>query len=202
MRARRAILIPASLGLIGAIVAGCSVGSPSSGGSVASATSPSPKHAPATDAASPSTPQEPGSVAPTEEAPPSGSPEPDPTLTPPPDASLAVDGGDPVVGEQGTWSWHGAASDAPWLPGYPIHVAANERLTFSMSEGVPIDTWEVSRVIPSGVPGGDGAIPMAEGTGADIVFAAPPSGRWSVAVLVRFGDHLGDAVYYWAVTVD
>ena len=160
---------------------------------LASAAPGSPLPAPvATPASSPSV--EPSSEPP---APPAGTP-----MAEPPAASLTVEGGDPVVGELGSFTWNNAGSDAPWLPGYPIHVGAGERLTFTMSGRVAIDTWQVSRVLPSAVPGGDGAVGIADGTGGVISFEAPPSGRWSVAVNVRFGDNGGDAVYYWAVTVD
>ena len=127
---------------------------------------------------------------------------PDPTLTPPPDGLLAVDGGDPVVGELGTWTWRNAGSDAPWLPGYAIHVGAAEQLTFAMAERVPIESWTVSRVPPSSVPGSDGVVGMGDGTTGVITVAAPPVGTWSVSVHVYFADNLGDATYYWAVTVD
>ena len=127
---------------------------------------------------------------------------PDPTLTPPPDGRLAVEGGDPVVGELGTWSWNNAGSDAPWLPGYAIHVGVGERLSFAMAKPVPIESWTVSRVPPSSVPGNDGVVELGSGTGSAITVPAPPVGKWSVAVHVRFDGNLGDATYYWAVSVD
>jgi hypothetical protein len=126
---------------------------------------------------------------------------PDPTLTPPPDGLLSVEGGDSITGQQGTWSWRNASSDAPWLPGQPIHVGVGERLTFALAELVPIESWQVARVPPASVPGNDGLVEMGDGDGGAISFAAPPPGTWSVSVHVRFGDDLGDATYYWAVTV-
>lgn len=133
---------------------------------------------------------------------PADSPMAEPSMAEPPAARLAVEGGDPVVGELGSFTWKDAGSDAPWLPGHPIHVSAAEHLTFTLASAVPIETWQVARVLPSAVPGGDGAIGMADGTGNVIGFEAPPAGRWSVTVRVRFGGNLGDAAYYWAVTVD
>ena len=127
---------------------------------------------------------------------------PGPTPEPPPDAALSVDGGDPVVGELGSWGWKGVASDSPWLPGYKIHVGVGERLTLKVSQLVRIANWQVARVPPSSVPSGNGAVGMADGTGNSISFDAPPSGQWSVAVSVWFSDPLGSAVYYWAVTVE
>ncbi len=205
MHAERSAPVTLVLVLVGILLGGCTAASMSSEPAILSLSpSPSPVQtdAPARPSASPSASADPAPGAPSSVALPTGSPQPEPTLVPPPDATLAVEGGDPVVGEQGTWSWNNAASDAPWLPGYPIHVGANERLTFNMSDRVPIDTWQASRVPPSAVPGGDGVIGMAEGTGSSITFEAPPAGSWSVAVTVRFGDNLGDAVYYWAMTVE
>lgn len=136
---------------------------------------------------------------------PSTGPAPSPMDSPmagPPAARLAVEGGDPVVGELGSFTWNNAGSDAPWLPGHPIHVSTTEHVTFTLAGAVPIETWHVARVLSSAVPGGDGVVGMADGTGSVIGFDAPPAGRWSVTVRVRFGGNLGDAAYYWAVTVD
>ena len=64
-------------------------------------------------------------------------PSPRPAATParprlperPPDATLAADGGDGVAGQLGSYTWRGAGSDSPWLPGTPIAVGAGEPLT-------------------------------------------------------------------------
>ena len=40
----------------------------------------------------------------------------------PPVASIGVEGGDPVVGQLGTYAWAGGGSSSPWLPGAPIAV--------------------------------------------------------------------------------
>src|SRR6266576_2728071 len=42
----------------------------------------------------------------------------------PPSAALAADGGDPVVGQLGTYTWLDGGSDSPWLPGTTIAVGA------------------------------------------------------------------------------
>ena len=127
---------------------------------------------------------------------------PDPTLTPPPDATLQVDGGDPVIGELGSWTWLESGSDGPYLPGYPIHVGAGERLVFAMTTPVPIETWQVQRVPPSSIPNDTGVVGMGEGTGDTIWFEAPPKGTWAVSVSVLFANSRGGAAYYWQVTVD
>lgn len=202
MHRQRIARIAAPLGLIGLVISGCSVASEPPTGLAASVSPPPSAPIVATSVPSATATLTASASAAPQELPSAESMQPDPTLTPPPDATLTVDGGDPVVGEQGTWSWNSASSDAPWLPGYPIHVGASERLTFTMAARVPIDTWRVSRVPPSSVPGGDGIVQMAEGTGVPISFVPPPPGRWSVSVEVTFGDGLGDAAYYWAVTVD
>lgn len=136
------------------------------------------------------------SVAPSEEA-----PTPEPPMPEPPAASIAVEGGDPVVGELGSFGWKNAGSDAPWLDGSPIHVGAGEQLVLTLAEPVAIDTWQVSRAFP-GSRDGMGSIGMAEGSGEPVTFGAPPSGSWSVRVSVLFADNLGGAAYYWLIEVD
>ena len=123
------------------------------------------------------------------------------SATEPPDASLAVEGGDPVAGQLGTFLWGDGGSDSPWLPGSPIAVGAGERLTVTIA-GVDVATWSAKRV-PAGTTGGSGATaPMGLGTGGPpIAFDAPESGSWSVQVTVDFDGGLGSATYYWLVTV-
>lgn len=200
MRTARVLL---ALGYASSVLA-CSVATGTSESSFASVPSPTSQPSvamPSVSASEPSidpTPTVTDALNPTSDVPFS----PDPTLTPPPEGLLAVDGGDPVVGELGTWSWNNAGSDAPWLPGYPIHVGVGERLTFALARPAPIDSWTVSRVPPSSVPANDGVVDMGDGTTNAIVVPAPPIGEWSLAVHVRFGRNLGDATYYWDVTVD
>jgi hypothetical protein len=128
-------------------------------------------------------------------------PTPEPPIQEPPAASIAVEGGDPVVGQLGSFGWKNAGSDAPWLDGNPIHVGEGERLVLSLAEPVAIDTWQVSRV-PPGDRDGFRSIGMAEGSGEPVTFVAPPSGTWSVSVSVLFSDNLGGAAYYWLIDVD
>ncbi len=117
----------------------------------------------------------------------------------PPAASLAVEGGDPVVGELGSFTWNNAGSDAPWVPGTPLRVAPGERFTLSLASNVPIEHWTVKRSPASSV--GTGVTGMGEGSSDPVTFPAPPRGAWSVAVDVWFAGNLGSAAYYWLVTV-
>lgn len=119
----------------------------------------------------------------------------------PPAASIAVDGGDPVVGQLGTFTWENGGSDAPWLNGSPIHVGGGERLFMTLAEPVGIGEWTVSRVLP-GNRDGIGAVHMVEGLAGPVVFDSPPAGSWSVEVHVRFADNLGTALYFWLMEVD
>ncbi len=130
-----------------------------------------------------------------------GAPTPEPPIPEPPAASIAVEGGDAVVGQLGSFSWKNSGSDAPWLDGSPIHVGAGEQLVLTLAEPIAIDTWQVSRVLP-GSRDGIGSIGMAEGSGERVAFVAPPSGSWSVSVSVWFADNLGSAAYYWLIEVD
>jgi hypothetical protein len=117
----------------------------------------------------------------------------------PPSAALAVEGGDPVAGQLGTFTWGDGGSDSPWLPGTPISVGTNERLTVTIAGSVGVATWSAKRV-PAGSTRGAGSIGLATG-GPPIAFDGPPPGSWSVQVIVDFDDGLGSATYYWLVTV-
>lgn len=110
-----------------------------------------------------------------------------------------MDGGDPVVGELGSFSWKNAGSDAPWIPGNPMQVGRGEQLTLSLASSIGIDQWTVARS-PGSTFGSD-IVGMGDGTGTPVSFAAPPRGTWSVAVNVWFADNLGSASYYWLMTV-
>lgn len=122
-----------------------------------------------------------------------------PSSAEPPTASLAAEGGDPVVGQLGSFTWNGGGSDSPWLPGAPLAVGAGERLTVTLTGGVGSADWSARRV-PAGTANGSGAVGLGGGP-APVAFAAPGPGSWSVQVLVRFAGGLGSAAYYWQFTV-
>jgi hypothetical protein len=124
----------------------------------------------------------------------------DPSIAEPPAASLAVDGGDPVEGELGSFGWLNGGSDSPWLPGNPIHVGRGERLTLNLAAGLALDTWSVSRSPVDQL--GDRVVGMGAGSTAPVVFDAPPVGTWSVSVSIWFADNRGSATYYWRMEVD
>jgi hypothetical protein len=119
--------------------------------------------------------------------------------TEPPAATLAVEGGDPVAGQLGTFIWGDGGSDSPWLPGSPIAVGAGERLTVALADGVGVATWSAKRV-PAGSTDGAGAVGLGTG-GPPIAFDAPEAGSWSLQVTVDFDGGLGSASYYWLATV-
>lgn len=135
------------------------------------------------------------------EVPPSESPIAEPPMAEPPAASIAVDGGDPVVGQLGTFTWDNSGSDAPWLNGSPIHVGTGEQLTLTLATPVGIGAWSVSRV-PPGNRDGIGAVGMDHGSGEPVTFEAPPDGSWSVEVSARFAGERGTASYFWMIQVD
>jgi len=123
----------------------------------------------------------------------------EPPMPTPPAASIAVEGGDPVVGDLGSFTWQNGGSDSPWLPGNPIRVGAGERLTLVLEQPVAIETWTVSRT-PAASFGQD-EVGLAEGTRDPVSFPAPPLGSWSVSVSVWFAGGIGSAVYYWLIDV-
>lgn len=167
------------------------------GGCTADAPSGVPSVSPARTAAAPTSTLGPSPTA----VPPASStvqPSPSPSAEPPA-AALAVDGGDPVVGQLGSFTWGNGGSDSPWLPGSPITVGTGERLTIAIADGVGVTGWTARRV-PSGTANGAGAVALGSGT-APITFGTPDPGSWSVQVTVQFTANLGSATYYWTVTV-
>ena len=47
-----------------------------------------------------------------------------------------------------------------------------------------------------------GAVGVDEGSRGPVKFQAPPPGRWSVEVRVRFAGDRGTALYFWLIAVD
>lgn len=145
----------------------------------------------------------PASASPAGAAPTATAALPDPTRRPgePPPAALAAEGGDPVIGQLGSFMWGGAGSDSPWLPGATIHVGTGERLTMALADGVTTTAWSARRTRADHIASPE-PLPMAEAAGGPVSFLVPPPGLWSVEVTVRFsGDQGGSASYYWLVTV-
>jgi hypothetical protein len=124
---------------------------------------------------------------------------PSPTADRPPDARLAAEGGDSVVGQLGSYTWADGGSDSPWLPGAPITVGVGEPLTIGFEPPVGVDSWG-ARVVPSTADGPDGAAILDQGAGPP-AFTIPAAGSWTVEVRVVFADGAGDASYFWKVEV-
>ena len=118
----------------------------------------------------------------------------------PPSATLAADGGEPAIGQLGSYTWLDGGSDSPWLPGTPLTVGAGEPLTVTIGGGVAIADWSARRVT-AGTTDGSGAIALGQAAGPPVAFAAPAAGSWSVQVTVGFANDLGSATYYWRLTV-
>lgn len=116
----------------------------------------------------------------------------------PPDASLAAEGGDPVVGQLGSFTWGDGGSDSPWLPGALITVGAGEPLSVTLVDGTTIAGWTAVRA-PAKSTSGAGAVAAGEGSGA-IGFAVAEPGRWTVAVTIGFLGG-GSATWYWQLDV-
>jgi len=110
-----------------------------------------------------------------------------------------AEGGDPGVGQLGSFTWGAGGSDSPWLPGTPLTVGAGERLTGSISGGVGVAEWS-ARYVKAGSAGGSGTVGLGSGT-ATIAITAPGPGSWSLQLAVRFAAGLGSATYYWRLTV-
>ena len=117
----------------------------------------------------------------------------------PPEALLAVEGGDPVMGQLGTSTWKNGGSDAPWLRGAPITVGAGEPLTVTFLPGIDVASWR-TRYVPAASDGQSGGASLGEGVGQP-TFRAPAAGSWTVDVTVEFKVENGRADYYWRLDV-
>lgn len=117
----------------------------------------------------------------------------------PPTARLAVEGGDPVAGQLGTYVWLNGGSDSPWLPGAPIAVGAAERLAMALEPDIGVDSWR-ARYVPASADDPEGASSLAVGRGVP-AFAPPAPGSWTVEVHIVFADARGEASYFWRVEV-
>jgi hypothetical protein len=117
----------------------------------------------------------------------------------PPEAALAAEGGDPVIGRLGSYVWGTTGSDSGWLPGAPITVAANEPLLVAIDPPTDVSSWR-ARYAPADQASADGAAALGEG-GGDPSFLAPAPGRWTVELTATFGGNAGDATYYWLLDV-
>jgi hypothetical protein len=187
--------------MVATIVAACdSAGrSGSAGGSAAAPTSPGPTAEPTgTTATATGTPTE--SVASSADPAPTGSAGSSTPASEPPPATLAADGGEPAIGQLGSYTWLDGGSDSPWLPGTPLTVGAGEPLTVTIGGGVAVADWSARRVT-AGTTDGSGAVALGQAAGPPVTFAAPAAGTWSLEVTVRFADDLGLATYYWRLTV-
>jgi hypothetical protein len=176
--------------------AGGSAGAPVSPGPTAGATG-TPAPATGTPAATPSSSSDPAATASTGPSAATGT---SATAGLPPSATLAADGGDPTVGQLGSYTWLDGGSDSPWLPGTPLTVGPGEPLTVAIGGGVAVADWSARRVT-AGRTDGSGAIALGAAGGPPVAFAAPGTGTWSVQVTVRFANDLGSAAYYWRLTV-
>jgi len=117
----------------------------------------------------------------------------------PPQAIIAVEGGDPVDGQVGSYVWRETGSDAPWLPGAPLAAGAGESLRVGLVPPAAIGAWR-ARYVPAGRHDATGAIALGDGVGPPM-FPVPPIGLWTVEVQVDLRTSRGSASYYWQVDV-
>ena len=187
MRARTAT------SLLALLLAACSASTPAT-----SSPGPSGTVRPSTAAAASPTPADPR---PTASASPSATARPSVPMpgSMAPAAQLAAEGGDPVTAQLGTYVWHDAGSDSPWLSGAPITVGHGEPLSVTFTPRVGIAAWQ-ARTVPAARGGPAGATVVGEGTGLPR-FDAPVAGTWTLEVRVVFTDDAGDASYFWRLDV-
>ena len=195
MSARSASPRSVRLALVVAAAAGCTV---PAGVPPTPPPSPAATIARATPAVSPAPIGSPAAPSPTLDASLPNVPSDEPVAGPPA-ASLTAEGGDPVVGQLGTYVWADGGSDSPWLPGAPMAVGAGEPLRLRLEPDVGMAGW-LARVVPDDAGGAANARPLGEGEGSPS-FTAPEPGAWTLEVRVTFADGLGTASYFWALAV-
>jgi hypothetical protein len=124
----------------------------------------------------------------------------EPLAAGPPVAGLAAEGGDPVAGQLGTYTWGDSGSDSPWLHGARISVGSSEPLNVSFTPTINVRSWR-ARAVPATADGPSGARLLGEGSGTPR-FEAPEPGTWTVEVHVTFENDLGNASYFWQLAVE
>lgn len=119
-----------------------------------------------------------------------------PTDPQPPVAVLAVDARPGVAGSLGTYTFRGAGSDAPWLPGAALPVGGGGTARVDLVPDVGVATWRVKRA-PPGDPDGAAAQQIASGSGP-IAFPIDAVAG-TILVDVEFADAQGSAAWFWRV---
>jgi hypothetical protein len=114
----------------------------------------------------------------------------------PPNAVLRVNGGAASIGELGTYTWRGAGSDAPWLPGTPTRVAPGGAASVTLEVPVAIAAWSIKQAKPGGTDVGAPQI----AAGAGLITFTVPAEAGTIALHVQFAGDAGDAVYFWALS--
>ncbi len=127
---------------------------------------------------------------------------PAPTEVPgPPAAALTPIGKDAIPGELGSFSWHGAGSDAPWLVP-PAGQAVSEAGPYAVTFAAPVlvEGW-AARWAPV-ADGTAGAVAGFEqgGTGPVVLEGPDQPGTWSLQVDARFAGG-NRCAYYWRLEV-
>ena len=121
-------------------------------------------------------------------------------LAEPPAAVLSVGTQAGVVGSLGSYVFGGTGSDSPWLPGEPVTVDAGAAVRIRFDPETAVETWSV-RITEAADSTGRNAAPFRAGEGP-VRFDAPSNGAWTIALEARFGNRVGDAVYYWRMSIE
>lgn len=166
-RAARAIVAVAALAVAAlALLAGCGTGA-----APTSPAAPSPSAVAASGSAVPAEPQ-------------------------PPVALLAIDARPGVAGSLGTYTFRGAGSDAPWLPGAALPVGAGGTARVELVPDVGVGTWRVKRAPPGDT---DGAAARLVASGSGPIAFPIDAGAGTILVDVEFADGQGSAAWFWRV---
>ena len=102
--------------------------------------------------------------------------------------------GPATAGALGSYTWQGAWSDAPWLPGAAVTLPRDGTASVTFEPATAPVSWRVRR----GTAAGD-ALQLVAENGAGPVHFAVPHEPTTIELTVDFGS-AGTATWYWAVT--
>lgn len=125
---------------------------------------------------------------------------PPPVLDLPPSAILLAEGGEVgSEGQLGTYTWNDQGSDSPWLRGTPFRVAAGVGVRVLPVGDERFASW-TARLAPAADRTGETARSVGRGRGVPSLRL--PAGSWVLQLHAVFEGGMGEAAYYWALTVE
>jgi hypothetical protein len=112
----------------------------------------------------------------------------------PPVAWLSVPPAPRTAGALGSYTWLGAGSDSPWLPGAAVSLPRGATASVTFEPPVPAASWRVRRGT-----GPDEVLKLVAQGGAGPIQFVVPDAPTTIELAVDYGS-AGSVIWYWAVT--